>query len=198
MLAVMGPVADAARHPLTKQRVAGELAAIRARADALCRGLSDAQFNAPPADGGWSIGQCLDHLVRAHALYLAAIRRAFSRSATTRIGARDPRPNRLGAWFAAFLEPPVRRRVRSPVPGRSASALDRRETERQFQQSLDDMASLFARAHQAGAGAKRFGNPFLRGLPVFNVAAGFVIILAHARRHLEQAERVRVGLAARS
>jgi hypothetical protein len=37
----------------------------------------------------------------------------------------------------------------------------------------------------------RFRNPFLKGLKLFNVATGVLVIAAHERRHLLQAGKAR-------
>ena len=52
------------------------------------------------------------------------------------------------------------------------------------------MSELTARVFTVDAVRTKFPNPFLKGLRLFDVAAGILIILAHNRRHLAQAEKV--------
>lgn len=53
------------------------------------------------------------------------------------------------------------------------------------------LQALTARAVSVDAARVRFANPFARGSRVFNVATVVLVMLAHTRRHPEQAERIK-------
>src|SRR5262249_42600387 len=82
---------------------------------ALADGLGPFAFNWSAAPGrSWSIGQCIDHLARGNAIYLAALARAAEEGRARGLTRRGPlRPDLLGGLFAKSLEPPVRFRVRT-------------------------------------------------------------------------------------
>ena len=60
-----------------------------------------------------------------------------------------------------------------------------------FDESVDKVKDLLDRAWPTELTRTRFANPFIGRLPLFNVAASFLIALAHMRRHVAQATAVR-------
>jgi hypothetical protein len=166
---------------------ASQLRAIRADLDALLADLTPAQFNWQP-DGGrkWSVGQCIDHLARTNAQYDAALADAVAR-ARPRAERTPGVPNRLGRWFIRHLEPPVTLRVPAPASLRPPVVLDPIAVRKDFDASVDALSSTLDRAWTIDLTRARFRNPLLGGLPVFNVATGFLVTLAHMRRHVAQA-----------
>ena len=88
-----------------------QLDAIRLRTEALlARVPDDAAFNRQPGDGGWSVGQCLDHLNQMNRLYFGAIRGALSRAQRRRAPVTAPLVSSwFGNWFAASMEPGTRK-----------------------------------------------------------------------------------------
>ncbi len=89
------------------------------------------------------------------------------------------------------MEPPVRTKRKAPSKIQPATDTDPLEAKRAFDASVDQIKMLLDRAWSVELSRKRFANPFLKGLPVFNVASGFLILLAHMRRHVAQAAAVK-------
>jgi hypothetical protein len=175
--------------PVWSARLIDDLDATDRRATALARGLSPQQLNWNPADGIWSVGQCLQHLYVANEVYLPAIASA--------LGSRPhgPVPDITPGWFARwfirnYIEPSAEgRRARAPKkinPGEriDSSILD------VFLRSNHAARDLVRRAGAYDVNRIRFRNPFLPVLR-FTVGSGLEIVSAHQRRHLLQAERVR-------
>jgi hypothetical protein len=177
-------------YELTEDNVAAQLAGIHATLSRLMSGVTTAQLNWQP-DGGarWSIGQCLDHLTKTADLYGAAIADAIA--AAPPAAAKAARPNLLGRAFIWFIEPPVR--IKTPAPGTAhpASTCDPASVRLEFERTLAALQTLASRAINVDSGRARFANPFANGRYVFNVATGIMVLLAHARRHLLQAEQVK-------
>jgi len=176
-------------HPAWCLRIVSELAAADERAIAVARSLTPEELNWRPRPGGWSIGQCLDHLRITNEVYCPAIARALT---GRRPGAvEEITIGWFGAWFIRnYIEPSaVTRRGRAPrkvVPRTDVdpSVLDR------FLESSRVARDLVYRAGDYDVNRIRFRNPFI---PVvhFTVGTGLEILSRHQRRHLLQAERVR-------
>jgi hypothetical protein len=166
------------------------------RVDAAVRrltdGLSDLQFNWQPHDGrAWSIGQCLDHLRAGAAAYLPPMSEAADRARARGLRRRDAlRPGgRPSKWFIAMMGPQPRVKMKAPskiVPGAHFAARDGVAAFLAAQAQVRDFVRHTA---DLDLNAVRFANPFVAGLR-FTVATGLLVIEAHNRRHLWQAERV--------
>ena len=156
----------------------------------LVAGLSPAQFNWAPAPGRWSIGQCIEHLNITTERYLPGLQRAMADARAA--GKLGHGPFTLGfveRWFMQVLEPPVRRRVKTPKAFVPTLALAPDATLRRWQ----DLQGQFAQSIRAAEGldlrAVRVRSQFA---PVsFSLNGTLGILLAHERRHLWQAREVR-------
>jgi len=163
-------------------------------------GLGDAEARRAPAKG-WSVAQCLDHLVVAGALTAAKIEQTIQRSRELTRVARTDRPARFG-WFDRFFVALLARgkdglRPRLPLPhpqpfdpgaGRSIAIL----------------ASEFIALQDRLIAAARSA----RGLDLVDIKMGsaandsfrlslgswFLLIAGHQERHLDQAARTRKEL----
>jgi hypothetical protein len=154
-------------------------------------GLSEVQVNWQPRDAAWSMAQCLDHLARANTVYAAALRAAV-------VDARAARKPRRGpiqpAWFSRFfirtLEPPPKRKLRAPKKIVPASRIAAHEALGAFLGSQEEVRAVVREGAGLDLNRIRFHNPFI-GFLRFTVGAGLLIIAAHNRRHIWQAEQVR-------
>ncbi|MBP6716835.1 MAG: DinB family protein [Acidobacteria bacterium] len=180
----------APHRAITPTQFEAERRAIEADLTPILQTLSPAQFNwQPDAGRAWSVGQCVDHLARTNRQYCAALREAVAR-ARPRTERTDGVPNLLGRWFIARLEPPVRLRVPAPRSLQPAATLDPIAVRREFDASLDEIRDVLALAWSVDLSHARFRNPLAGGLPVFNIATGFLVMLAHMRRHAVQVRAV--------
>lgn len=185
-------------YTLTSQNVAHQLIAIRARAHALTDGLDEAALNWQPDEGrGWSIAQCLDHLALTDDLYGQALDAAMD-SAPKATTAAPARPNLLGRGLIWAVEPPARIRVKALSTLMPPSAHVPATLLRRYDGSLNRLSLLADRAMTIDASRTRYANPLADGVKSFNIATGIMVMLAHHRRHLEQAEKVRAAWSAQS
>jgi len=180
-----------------------ELDRSEAEARSLIEGLSQEQINfRPDAGAAWSISQCLDHLSKVNTTYAAALISALAKA--PRQPGREPPPIRPGwpsrSFIRAMDAPPPGEH--SPKPRMKFSAPPKVVPDqnkagdvalREFIASHDSIRALLKDSQGADFNRLRFKNPFVRGLR-FTVGAGILIILAHDRRHLWQARRVREAL----
>jgi DinB family protein len=178
--------------PSDLQQVMDELDATDRAADTLVADLDDEQLHWQP-DGGaaWSIAQCLEHLATINVVYTTPIRAAVDSARARGSKRRDPsRPGFFGLWFIRSMEPPVKRRLRSPGSARPGSGLPRDEVLRRYHDANAVARRLIHDAAAIDVNGTTFKNPFIPLIWV-RVATGFRVITAHNRRHLWQAERVR-------
>jgi hypothetical protein len=152
--------------------------------------LSDAQANWQPCEGAWSIAQCLDHLGRANKLYAAALHKAVKEAGDPKM--LRPAPIQPG-WFSRFfiraLEPPPKKKIRAPkkiVPLPQISCGAALES---FLRSQEDVRAVIRDGAGLDLNRIRFPNPFI-GFLRLTVGAGLLVVAAHDRRHLWQAQRV--------
>jgi hypothetical protein len=182
------PVAADPRLPAWSVRLLDELDAIDRRATQVAGGLGSEQINWKPAEGVWSVGQCLQHLQIANEVYLPPIAEALNDRPPSPVP--EITPGWFGRWFIRTqIEPsPRSKRGRAPrkiapAPRVDPSILD------QFLRSNEAARHLIRRAAGYDVNRIRFRNPFVPLLR-FTVGTGLEIVVSHQRRHLLQAERV--------
>lgn len=143
-----------------------------------------------PADGVWSIAECLEHVAKGISQYVQPIRAAIAKGA-------PPASNAdyvfvPGGWFsAAFIKrigPQVTTKFKSPAKIRPVS-VDPERTFEELRRGHEEIQRLLAETAQLDLNRIRFRNPFIPVLR-FTVATGLLVLAAHGHRHLLQAERV--------
>jgi hypothetical protein len=160
-------------------------------AETLVRDFSEAQLQWRPDERSWSIAQCLDHLAVANRAYLGPMREALTESQRRGSRRRGPiQPGWFSRWFIQTLEPPPRRKL--PAPSKIVPALGKNgaQVKRDFFAAQSEALELLQEAAAVDLNRARFANPFVPLLR-FTVGTGFLVIVAHERRHLWQAERIR-------
>lgn len=178
------------RHDL--QQLLDELDVIDRTVDALVAPLTDAQFFWQPNEGtSWSVAQCLEHLAIANALYGAAIARGIEAARARGLTGGGPIVLPFfGRLFVNSMEPPVRRRFRSPGKMIPRTTRTREEIVRAFASGHADVRDAIRAAVDVDVNRARFVNPFIRIIR-FTIGTGLRVVPAHDRRHLLQAQNVR-------
>lgn len=180
--------------PPELQQLFDEIADSDARGFAIAEACTEDQFCWRPRDGaGWSIAQCLDHLGTMNLVYGNAIRIGIDNARARRsIRLAPAKPGYLGGKFVQSMEPPVTRRLRAPRKGVPAPIKERSKILEAYRAGHDLVRQLIADAAGIDANRARFPNPFIPFLR-FSVSTGLFVIAAHDRRHLWQAEQVRLA-----
>jgi len=170
-----------------------QLSASEQGAGHLISGLSAFQVNWRPNDGAsWSICQCVDHLARTNRIYCQAMLETMARARHQSSATVAATPGWFARMFIGKMEPPVRTRFKTlkgmipPTDGDAQVAL------REFVNSHQEARRLIASWDQTDLNRIRFKSPFAP-LIRFTVATGLLIINAHDRRHLWQAEQVKAA-----
>jgi len=112
---------DPVRQSVLRTQWLAQLGAVGQRVGELAGGLRRPQLDWSPPDGGWGVGQVLEHLCVANDSYLGRLRSKLARAPRLLPGA-DPvwRPSLMGGWLARSLAPGSRRlpapRIYRPAP----------------------------------------------------------------------------------
>jgi hypothetical protein len=143
----------------------------------------------PEAGERWSISECLDHLAISTGIYLDAMESAIGDARFSEAAAIFRTAGLPSTRFARDLEPPPRRKMPAPGKMRPRPTLNPEGILPQFLKTMDRVSALVRSTARKDLNTVRFRNPLV---PVvrFTVASGFLIIAAHGRRHLWQAEQV--------
>jgi hypothetical protein len=158
------------------------------RAENLLGPLTDASSNWQPKNGaGWSVAQCVAHMATTNTTYLGALETA---AANARNGHVTLKP---AGWFSRYFlrktEPPVSVKIKAPRAIRPGTQISKSEALTRFKQSNDEVRMFVLNTAGLDLCSVRFRNPFIPMLR-FTVATGLLVIAAHNRRHLWQAEQV--------
>lgn len=173
-------------------RFGRELGAVCREAAQLLDGLTDAQLAWRPG-GGWSVGEIACHVRTVNTLYLGAIDRSISEArARGHTGFGGYKPGLLGGFMVKLLEPPVKRRFKSPAIFRPADD-EAHDWRAEVDGYLATHDSLEERLHHAGGislARARVVSPAHRLVRV-SLGDAFALVLAHERRHLAQLRALR-------
>jgi DinB superfamily len=164
------------------------------RASEIIARTSTTQANWRPNSGrSWSIVQCLSHLARTNRIYAAAMTEAVARDdVRSKLASQGISPGLFGAWFIRSMEPPVRTRMKARSKVYPLAQADPNEALAEFVDSHKPVRSVIETASDMDVNRIRFKNPFVPFVR-FTVGTGLLVISAHDRRHLWQANQVTVA-----
>ena len=181
--------------PADLQRILDDIDAADRLGETIAGQVTDQQFNWRPREGqGWSIAQCLDHLAVINAFYSKPIQQAVDDARARGWTRQGPAaPGFFGRRFIASQEPPVKRRFRAPGSVQPAPASrSREEILGAYHDAHTLVRRLIASAAEVDVNRATLPNPFLSIIRM-RVSTGLLVLAAHDRRHLWQAEQVRMA-----
>jgi hypothetical protein len=174
--------------------VLGDLESTEKQASEIIARTSVTQANWQPNAGrSWSIVQCLSHLARTNRIYAAAMSEAVARAdVRSKVASQGISPGLFGAWFIRSMEPPVRTRMKARSKVYPLAQASPNEALAEFVDSHKPVRSVIEAASDMDVNRIRFKNPFVPFVR-FTVGTGLLVITAHDRRHLWQANQVTVA-----
>jgi hypothetical protein len=179
------PSGDAAKA--AARAAADDLRRLLDRVDALAAGASPAALGRPPSRGGWSAAECLEHLSataeEGSRLLLSAPQRAGRR-------VRGARPRWWIRLFVRSQEPPARFRVRTRAQFVPTEQIDAAAALERFRVSHAALADHVQAIAPADLHRTCIPSPF--GPLVYTPLEWALVLAAHGRRHLWQAEQALV------
>jgi hypothetical protein len=166
------------------------LADIARDAESTFGALNVAQLNWRRDGGCWSVAQCFDHLLSANRQMFAAADVALAGVSARTVWQRLPvLPAVFGKALIRSQSPTGTKKYKAPsVAQPSASDIAGDVIQRFIQQQHDAITRLETLDEDAAAGII-MTSPFIRFI-TYSVLDGWRIVVAHDRRHVEQARRV--------
>lgn len=164
-----------------------EIPRIREYVQANLAPLSTDQLNWQPSQKEWSIGQCLDHLLKTNTSYSEAIEKKLA-STPAKEGQHPFKYGLIGRYFINMMAPSPSFKVPSPPTIKpQRSQIDPGIIER-FLKQQDDLEKLVRQASGHDLTTK-VPSPLFRLLRL-QLGEMFVVMMQHEQRHLNQAKRV--------
>ena len=153
-------------------------------------GLTPQQLNWRPDEARWSVAQCFDHLLSANRQVFKAADEALTGVAAPTVWQKLPvLPGVFGKALIRSQSPSGTKKYQAPPQARpSASDIAADVIEHFVGQTREAMARVGALDDRAAARAI-MTSPFIRFV-TYSVLDGWRIVVAHDRRHFEQARRV--------
>jgi len=180
----------AAKISLTRQQYLDSIRQLTAAATDLAARLNMTQLTWQPAAGErWSILECLDHIAISTGIYLDAMQLAIGDARPSPSAAIFQTAGLPSTKFTRGQEPPPRTKFPAPGRIRPRPTLNPEGILPEFLKAMERVASLVTSSAGKDLNSVRFRNPLVP-LVRFTVSSGFLIIAAHARRHMWQAEQV--------
>ena len=147
-----------------------------------------------PALTQWSAAECLAHLSLSTEMFLPTLRKTLVDARIRHMtGNGTPRMDVLGRLLRWFLEPPVRSRMKTTAAFVPKSIRAKSEALAEFAALQAKLVDLLHSAHDLPIGKLKIVSPFDSRVK-YNVYSAFLILTAHQRRHLWQAEQAVAAL----
>jgi hypothetical protein len=159
-------------------------------AQATFGGFDPRQLNWQPDASRWSVAQCFEHLVMANRLMMGAAMDALDDARSRTIWQRLPvLPGILGRTLIRSQAPETARKFKASPKAQPAASDVPADIVQQFVQQHRDAADWLRALDEGHAARAIMASPFIKVI-TYSVLDGIRLMLAHDRRHLEQARRV--------
>ena len=171
--------------------LAAQAESIAADAQRTFGGLTAAQLNWKPNADAWSVAQCFDHLIRINSTYFPTLRVIQEKG--YRPGWRDRvpfLPRLIGRLVLKAVEPGAPRKFKAAAHVTPAtSAIDARIVPQFVAHQQEVIRHMKQTAERGDLGQMIIVSP-VASAAFYSVLDAFRIVVAHERRHIEQAARV--------
>jgi DinB family protein len=155
--------------------------------DELLNGLTEEQFNKKPGSGGWSVGECVDHLIITGKDYTNQIERGLKKAQHKNLILKSNyKFSWLGKSFIKNIEPPVKRKFKVPARWTPDSKLNLKNLKSEYLNLQDRYIDLIYDSNGLDIMKVKLPSP-ATSLLRFSIYEMFAVNAAHQRRHLWQA-----------
>lgn len=182
------------------EEVETELSEATSRAWQLVRTTDGRVFTVRPTPQDWSAAECIAHLSLSTEQFLPVLQKAIEDAKKKGLTSKKkPAMDVVGRTLRWFLEPPIRKRVKTAGRFVPRSARAKAEAFGEFAALQSKLVDAVHAAEGLDLRKIKVASPFDRRVK-YNLYSAFRILVAHQRRHLWQAEQavaaVRRGAAA--
>ena len=166
------------------------LAEIARDAETTFGALNGRQLNWRPDAARWSVAQCFEHLLTANRLMLGQADDALDPAHPRSVWQRLPvLPGVIGRIMVRSQAPEATRKFKAPAPARPATSDIAADVVQRFVEQHRDAVARVAALDEGRAARTIMTSPFVR-IITYSVLDGWRLMVAHDRRHFEQARRV--------
>jgi hypothetical protein len=159
-------------------------------ADSLAGGLTDEQFNWQPPSGGWTVAQCIDHLNVTARVYLPSLDEGIAQAIRRGLYGEGPfRYSLLGRMFVWSQQPGTKMKYKANKAFMPSPARRKQETLAAFRAYQVQFVDRLRQANGLDLARARVQSPVASALRM-PLGSGFALMVAHERRHLQQARNV--------
>jgi len=151
-------------------------------------------FTVRPNPSSWSAAECISHLSISTEMFLPVLRLALDDARKKGVlSTEKPKMDLLGRVLRWFLEPPIRKRVRTTAPFVPRAVRAKNEAFGEFATLQSKLTEMINAARGVNLRRVKIVSPFDKRVR-YNVYSAFRILVAHQRRHLWQAEQAVAAL----
>jgi hypothetical protein len=170
--------------------VGAELGSIAREVQATFGGLIDHQLNWRPGLNRWSVAQCFVHLLMTNELMFRASEDALKGTAPASLWRRLPfLPRIFGPMLIRSQSPTSARKFVASPNAQPATSDIPADVVHRFVDQQRHAVSLVERLDEPSAARAIMTSPFAK-VVTYSVLDGWRLVVAHDRRHMEQARRV--------
>lgn len=153
-------------------------------------GFDARQLNWRPDAARWSFAQCFEHLLTANRLMFQAAKSALDNAQPRTVWQRLPVvPGVLGRMLIRSQAPSAARKFTAPSKAQPATSDIAADIIQRFIEQHRDAISWVQALNERDAARAIMTSPFII-VVTYSVLDGWRLILAHDRRHFEQARRI--------
>jgi len=153
--------------------------------------LTEEQFNKKPSTGGWSVGECADHLIVTGKDYTNQIERGLRKAQQKNLMLKSNyKFSWLGRSFINNIEPPVKRKFKVPARWMPDSKLSMKKVVEEYYSLQDRYIDQLNDSKGLDIMKVKLPSP-ATSLLRFSIYEMFAVNAAHQRRHLWQAGLVK-------
>jgi len=160
----------------------------------LLKGIDESNFNKRLSTGGWSVAECVDHLIITGKDYTRQIENGLKKAQKKKLILKGPyRFSWIGKKFIKNIEPPVKRKFKVPARWTPESSLPFQKINDEYLALQDRYIELLHRSNGLDIMKVKLPSP-ATSLLRFSIYEMFHVNAAHQRRHLWQAGNVKKNI----
>lgn len=173
----------------TVTKIIADLQGLAADARAAFEDLNAAQLNWKQNPESWSVGQCLEHLIKTDREFFPELDKL---AAGARRNSFWENWSPLTGWAGGFLIKSLKsdeRKFKVPTPRIAPPSSVAPDIVTQYVKHLEQVTAKISATQKADLRQTVVTSPFMK-LMTYTLGDGYAVIVEHARRHLRQAGRV--------
>lgn len=180
--------------PQELKKIYDEFSQMKKDSSAFLSTVKENEFNKRPADNGWSIAECIDHLIVTGVDYCDTYEKGLKKLEEKNLRySGEMKFSWIGTKFIGNVEPPVKKKFKSPGKWAPDSNINKAKATEAYLQLQDRWMELVERSAPWDLTKIKLPSPAVSWIKF----SAFVILevnAAHQRRHLEQAKNVKRNL----